>query len=106
MMRESFAGKRNRYVRRRSVLLNGFRCLATGFCAFPGSGVMRYTRVATASFLAAVFLLSSEAGTIGKAAAQTPADAPKISPQIQALLKPVDIAAGATAPPQKPTEPL
>jgi hypothetical protein len=55
---------------------------------------MRYTRVATASFLAAVFLFSSHAGTVGRSAAQAPADAPGVSPEILAFLKPVPIAAG------------
>src|SRR5262249_22946394 len=55
---------------------------------------MRYTLVAAASFLAAVFLFSSEAGTVGRTAAQTPADAPGVSPEILAFLKPVASAAG------------
>jgi hypothetical protein len=55
---------------------------------------MRFTQVAAASFLAAVFLFSPEAGTVGRTAAQTPADAPKVSPEILAFLKPVAIAAG------------
>ena len=55
---------------------------------------MRYTLVAVASFLAAVFLFSSEACTVGKTAAQTPADAPGVSPEILAFLKPVEIAEG------------
>jgi len=55
---------------------------------------MRSTRVSAASFLAAVFLASSQVGTAGKSAAQTPADGPKISPEIQAILKPVAIAGG------------
>ena len=55
---------------------------------------MRFTQVAAASILAAVFLFSSEAGTVGRNAAQTPADAPKVSPEILAFLKPVAIAEG------------
>jgi len=55
---------------------------------------MRFTQVAGASFLAAVFLFSSEAGTVGRTAAQTPADAPEVSPEIRAFLKPLVIAEG------------
>jgi hypothetical protein len=55
---------------------------------------MRFTLVAAASFLAAVFLFSSEAGAVGRTAAQTPADAPGVSPKILAFLKPVAIAEG------------
>ena len=55
---------------------------------------MRFMQVAAASFLAAVFLFSSEAGTVGRTTAQTPADAPKVSPEILAFLKPVAIAEG------------
>ena len=53
---------------------------------------MRYTLVVAASFL--VLLFSSEAGTVGRTAAQTPADAPGVSPEILAFLKPVAIAEG------------
>jgi hypothetical protein len=55
---------------------------------------MRYTLVAAASFLAAVFQFSSGAGTVGRTAAQTPASAPGVSPEIFAILKPVAIAEG------------
>ena len=55
---------------------------------------MRFMQVAAASFLAAVFLFSSEAGAVGRTAAQTPADAPGVSPKILAFLKPVAIAEG------------
>jgi len=55
---------------------------------------MRYTLIAAASFLAAVFLFSSGAGTGPRTAAQTPADAPEVSPKILAFLKPVAIAEG------------
>src|SRR5262249_13449642 len=55
---------------------------------------MRFTQVAAASFLAAVFLFSSEAGTAGRTAAQAPAGAPKVSAEILAFLKPVATAEG------------
>jgi hypothetical protein len=55
---------------------------------------MRYTLVAGASFLAAVFLFSSGAATVGRTAAQDPAAAPGVSPEILAFLKPVTIAEG------------
>ncbi len=55
---------------------------------------MRYTLVAAAGFLAAVLLFSSDAGTVGRTAAQTPADAPEVSPEIRAFLKPLVIAEG------------
>jgi hypothetical protein len=55
---------------------------------------MRYTLVAAASFLAAAFLFSSGVGTVGTTAAQTPPEAPAVSPEIQAFLKPVAIAGG------------
>jgi len=55
---------------------------------------MRFTLVAAASFLAAVFLFSSEACALGTLAAHTPADAPGVSPEILAFLKPVAIADG------------
>jgi hypothetical protein len=55
---------------------------------------MRYTLVAAASFLAAVFLFWSEAGPVGRTAAQTRTDAPGVSPEILAFLKPVEIAEG------------
>jgi len=55
---------------------------------------MRYTLIAAASFLAVVFLFSSWAGTIPRVAAQTPANAPGVSPEILAFLKPVAIAEG------------
>jgi hypothetical protein len=51
---------------------------------------MRYTLAAAAGFLVAVFLFSS----VGRVAAQAPADAPGISPEIRAILKPVAIADG------------
>jgi hypothetical protein len=53
---------------------------------------MRFTQIPGASLLAAVFLFSLEAGTVGRTAAQTPADAPGVSPEILAFLKPVTIA--------------
>ena len=53
---------------------------------------MRYTLVAAASFLAAVFLFSSQVGTAGRTTAQGPADVPEVSPEIRAFLKPVAIA--------------
>jgi len=59
-----------------------------------GRRLMRFTQVAAASFLAAVFLFSSEAGTAGRTAAQAPAGAPGVSPEILAFLKPVAIAEG------------
>jgi hypothetical protein len=55
---------------------------------------MRYTLVAAASFLTAVFLFSSGAGTIGTTAAQPPASASEVSPKILAFRKPVEIAEG------------
>ena len=53
---------------------------------------MRNMQVAVASFLSAAFLFSSAAGTVRRTAAQAPADAPKVSPEILAFLKPVAIA--------------
>jgi hypothetical protein len=55
---------------------------------------MRFTLVAAASFLTAVFLFSSEACALGTPAAQAPADAAGVSPEILAFLKPVAIADG------------
>jgi hypothetical protein len=49
-------------------------------------------QVAVASFLSAAFLFSSAAGTVRRTAAQAPADAPKVSPEILAFLKPLTIA--------------
>jgi hypothetical protein len=55
---------------------------------------MRYTLVAAASFLTAIFLFSSGAGTMDTTAAQPPAGAAEVSPKILAFLKPVEIAEG------------
>jgi hypothetical protein len=55
---------------------------------------MRYTLVAAASFLAAIFLSSSGPGTVPRVAAQTPVEAPGVNPKILAFLKPVAIAEG------------
>jgi hypothetical protein len=55
---------------------------------------MRFTLVAAASFLAALFLSASEARAIGTPAAQAPADAVGVNPEILAFLKPVAIADG------------
>jgi hypothetical protein len=53
---------------------------------------MRFTKVASATFLVTVFLFSSEAASVGRTAAQTPPDPPQVSPEILAFLKPVAIA--------------
>ena len=55
---------------------------------------MRYTLVAAGGFLAAAYLFSSQAGPVGRTAAQAPADAARVSPEILAFLKPVAIAEG------------
>src|SRR5262245_47255352 len=52
---------------------------------------MRYVLVAAASFLAAALLVSSEPGTAGLTEGQAPAEAPGLSPEILAFLKPVTI---------------
>src|SRR5262249_21748234 len=61
-----------RRVPRNRLNVTGSLRQEISFRAFPGRGLMRYTRVAAASFLTAVFLFSSEIGSIGTAAAQTP----------------------------------
>ena len=53
---------------------------------------MRYTLIAAAGFLAAVFLFSSETCILGGTAVQAPPDAPGVSPEILAFLKPLAIA--------------
>src|SRR5262245_27781558 len=83
-----------RRVPRNRLNVTGSLRQEISFRAFPGRGLIRYTRVAAASFLTAVFLFSSEIGSIGTAAAQTPTDGPKISTEIQAILKPVAIVGG------------
>jgi len=55
---------------------------------------MRYAFLAAASFLAAVFLFGWEAATVGRTRAQPPAEPSKVSLEILAFLKPVEIAEG------------